>query len=93
MNIVVEFAGPLRSAAGMKEIVIAIDGEATTGAVLLEVAERLPGIRQELFGPESKEYYSVFVNDLLVAERERERAPVHEGDKVMILLPIAGGLK
>jgi molybdopterin converting factor small subunit len=91
MNIVVKFAGPLRAAAGVKEMAIDLQGNATTGAVLCEVAERNPGVRLELFGPDPKHYFSVFVNDLLVPEKEREQAPVHEGDEVMILLPIAGG--
>jgi molybdopterin converting factor small subunit len=91
MRLMVKFAGPLRSAAGVNKIEIEVIGEPTTGAVLRQVAEVLPGIRQELFGPEPKEYYSIFVNDRLVPELEREIAPVHEGDEVLFLLPIAGG--
>jgi molybdopterin converting factor small subunit len=91
MKVVVKFAGPLRTAAGVKKIEIELEGEATTGAVLRVAAERLPGIRRELFGPDPKDYFSVFVDDLLVPEKEREHAPVHEGDEVLFLLPVAGG--
>lgn len=91
MQVIVKFAGPLRSAAGVKQMPIQIEGEATTGAVLRAVAEALPGVREELFGSEPKEYFSVFVNDLLVPEKDRTNALVHEGDQVLFLLPVAGG--
>jgi molybdopterin converting factor small subunit len=91
MKLLVKFAGPLRNAAGVKQIEIELPGTASTGTVLRHVAERLPGIQRELLGPEPKEYYSIFINDRLVPEMERERAPVHDGDEVMFLLPIAGG--
>ncbi len=91
MKVVVKFAGPLRSAAGVKQIEIDVDSKATTGGVLRFVAEQLPGIERELFGPEPKAYYSVFVNDRLVPEKDRADVPVHEGDVVLFLLPIAGG--
>jgi molybdopterin converting factor small subunit len=91
MKLVVKFAGPLRSAAGVREIGIELQGLATTGAVLRHVAERLPGVQRELVGPDPKEYYSIFINDRLVPEMEREHTPVHDGDEVMFLLPIAGG--
>jgi molybdopterin converting factor small subunit len=91
MKVVVKFAGPLRTAAGVKRAEIELDGELTTGAVLRRVAEQFPGVHQELFGAEPKTYYSIFVNDQLVPEKERAGAPVREGDEVMILLPIAGG--
>lgn len=91
MKVVVKFAGPLRSAAGVKRIEVVLTGKATTGTVLRVVAAQLPGVGAELLGPDPKEYFSVFVNDLLVPEKEREDTPVHEGDQVMFLLPIAGG--
>lgn len=91
MKVVVKFAGPLRSAAGVKQIEIDVDSKATTGGVLHFVSEQFPGIERELFGPEPKAYYSVFVNDRLVPEKDRADVPVHEGDVVLFLLPIAGG--
>jgi molybdopterin converting factor small subunit len=92
MKVVVKFAGPLRAAAGVKKIEIELDGEAKTSAVLRYVAERFPGVERELFGAEPKDYYSIFVNDLLVPEKNRLNTPVHEGDEVLILLPVAGGV-
>lgn len=91
MRVLVKFAGPLRNAAGVKEVSIELDGQATTGQALLSVAQILPGVRQELLGPDPKDYFSVFVNDSLVPEKERQQALLHEGDEVMFLLPIAGG--
>ncbi len=91
MKVVVKFAGPLRTAAGVKRTEVEFDGEMTTGAVLRSVAGKFPGVRQELFGAEAKTYYSIFVNDQLVPEKEREVALVREGDEVLILLPVAGG--
>lgn len=91
MKVFVKFAGPLRSAAGVKQVEIDVDSEATTGSVLHLVSEKFPGIERELFGPEPKGYYSVFVNDRLVPEKSRPDVRVHEGDEVLFLLPIAGG--
>ncbi len=91
MKIRVKFAGPLRTAAGVARAELELDGEATTGAVLQRAAEQFPGVEQELFGAEAKTYYSIFVNDRLVPEKERTSAPVREGDEVLILLPVAGG--
>ncbi len=91
MKVVVKFAGPLRTAAGVKQAAVELDVGATTGALLTRVAEKFPGIQAELFGPEAKTYYSVFINDRLVPESERTTAPLQEGDQIMLLLPVAGG--
>ncbi len=92
MKVVVKFAGPLRTAAGVKRAEVELDSETTTGAVLQRVAEQFPGVHLELFGPEPKTYYSIFINDQLVPENDRSVAIVHEGDEVMVLLPVAGGI-
>ncbi len=91
MRITVKFAGPLRDAAGVKQAEVLLEGEATTGAVLRRSAELFPGLQKELFGEQAKSYYSVFVNDRLVPEQEREVINLKEGDQVLFLLPIAGG--
>ncbi len=91
MRVRCKFAGPLRTAAGVKQIDLDLEGMATTGAVIRLAAKRFPGVYAELFGTEAKNYYSLFVNDRLVPEKEREVFPIAEGDEVMILLPVAGG--
>ena len=91
MRLVVKFAGPLRTAAGLKQAAVELEGEATTGALLRQVAKQYPGVHRELFGQDAKTYYSVFVNDRLVPENDRQVAPLKDGDQVLILLPVAGG--
>ncbi len=91
MKVFVKFAGPLRRAAGVKQAEIELDGESSTGQLLRRIGEQFPGVQQELFGEDAKNYYSVFINDRLVPEQSRQSAQVKEGDQVMILLPVAGG--
>ncbi len=91
MKVRVRFAGPLHGAAGLKQAEIELEDGGTTGALLRRVAESFPGVQRELFGNDAKDYYSVFVNDALVPEKERESRLLKEGDLVMFLLPIAGG--
>lgn len=91
MRVRVKFAGPLRDAAGVKDAAIELkDGTNTSGA-LAEIARQFPSIQRELFGDDAKGYYSIFINDKLVAEAERQTASLADGDELLLLLPIAGG--
>ncbi len=91
MQVLVKFAGPLRGAAGVKQVQVELDGGADTGGLLRRVAELYPAVQHELMETEARNYYSVFINDQLVREKDRETAPLKDGDTVMLLLPIAGG--
>jgi molybdopterin converting factor small subunit len=91
MEIVVKFAGPLRSASGVKRAKLDIAENATSGDALECISREFPRVGEELFGAEAKPYYSVFINGSLVPEKERGTAVLHEGDEMMVLLPVAGG--
>lgn len=91
MHVRVRFAGPLRDLAGVRATMIMLSEQATTGDALVEIARQFPGIHRELFGDDPKGYYSIFVNEKLVAEANRQSAPLSDGDDLLLILPIAGG--
>ena len=92
MHVTVRFAGSLRDLAGVRGTLIELSAQATTGDALDAIAQQFPGIHRELFGVEPKGYYSIFVNDKLIAETDRQKTALNDGDDMLLVLPIAGGL-
>jgi len=92
MFVTVKFAGPLRDAAGTKQTRVELDGGAHAGVLIEKLAREFPGIRRAIFGDDAKSYWSLFINDTLVPEAEKTRSALKDGDEVLFLLPIAGGI-
>jgi molybdopterin converting factor small subunit len=92
MFVTVKFAGPLRDAAGTSQTRVELDRDADTGALVERLARAFPGLRRAICGADAKGYWSLFVNDALVPEAEKMRSALQDGDEVLFLLPIAGGL-
>ena len=66
----------------------------TVGEALTELTAKFPSIGPHLYNDEGelRPYVNLFVNDEDVRALEGEQTPIHEGDTLMILPSIAGGL-
>ncbi len=65
----------------------------TVGEVLEDLARRFPELRERLFGAggELAGNVSVFLNQESIARRDGRLTPVSAGDRVTVVLAIAGG--
>ncbi len=79
--------------AGKKNIAIRLEGEAHTVAdVIGALATQFAGLDAELRGQTGDFIpYSLFLNDESVRWNAIDRTPVRDGDRLRVLLPIAGG--
>jgi len=88
---------PLSRAVGLRQTSVEVptpaSGAVTVGDALNALVAAYPQAAHELrLGTkESDFYYTLFVNDRLVLFANRDKALLHEGDVVSILLPLAGG--
>ncbi|MCH7567175.1 MAG: MoaD/ThiS family protein [Nitrospirae bacterium] len=66
----------------------------TVGEALSELTARFPSIGPHLYNDEGelRPYVNLFVNDEDVRTLEGEQTAIHDGDTLMILPSIAGGL-
>jgi len=66
---------------------------ATIGAVLTELSERYPGVREQLFNGDGTlhRFLNVYVNDDDVRYIGGLEAPVSDGDEITLLPAVAGG--
>jgi molybdopterin converting factor small subunit len=91
MRVTIKSAGPLRDLAGVRGTIVDLGEGASTGDALMAVGQQFPSIHGELFGSDPPSYYSIFVNDRLIPEAQRECAPLADGDEMLLVLPVAGG--
>ncbi len=93
MEILVRLDEPAWRLAGQKNIAIRLEGETHTVAdVIGELANQFAGLDAELRGRTGDFIpYSLFLNDESVRWAEVDRTPVRDGDRLRVLLPIAGG--
>jgi molybdopterin converting factor small subunit len=88
---------PLARAVGARQTSIEVtappSGAVTVGDALNALLAAHPQAAAELRlgANDSDFYYTLFVNDRLVRFAKRDQAPLHEGDVISILLPLAGG--
>ncbi len=93
MEILVRLDEPAWRLAGQKNIAIRLEGETRMVAdVIGALADRFAGLDAELRGQTGDSIpYSLFLNDESVRWAEVDRMPVRDGDRLRVLLPIAGG--
>ena len=93
MEIFVRLDEPAWRLAGQKEITIRLDGETRTVAdVIGELTTRFAGLGTELRGQTGDFVpYSLFLNDDMVRWKEVDHARVRDGDRLRVILPLAGG--
>ncbi len=93
MEILIRLDEPAWRLAGQKNLTIRLEGESGTVAdVIGELANRFAGLDAELRGQTGDFVpYSLFLNDESVRWKDIDRARVKDGDRLRVILPIAGG--
>ena len=93
MDISIQFDEPAWRLVGQKKISVQLDaGSHTVADVIRELTKRFAGLDAELRGQTGDFIpYSLFLNDEMIRLSEVERARVQDGDRVRVILPIAGG--
>lgn len=93
MQVQIQLDEPAWRLVGQKHLSVDLPGEQCTLAdVIRELATRFSGIEAELRGQNGDFVpYSLFLNDESVRWEQVDRAPVRNGDRLRVILPIAGG--
>ena len=93
MDIHVQLDEPARQWVGQKLLSVHLDGETHTVAdVIGELTKRFAGLDAELRGQTGDFIpYSLFLNDESVRWKDIDHARVRDGDRLRVILPIAGG--
>ena len=93
MRISVRLDEPAWRLAGQKNIDVHLEGETRTVAdVIGELTTRFAGLGAELRGQTGDFIpYSLFLNDQTVRWREIDDTRVQDGDRLRVILPLAGG--
>ncbi len=93
MEISIQLDEPVWRLVGQKKLSVRLDAETHTVAdVIGELTKRFAGLDAELRGHTGDFIpYSLFLNDEQIRWTEVERARVQEGDRLRVILPIAGG--
>ncbi len=93
MEILVHFDEPAWRLVGQRDLSVRLDGETHTVAdVIGELTKRFAGLGAELRGQTGDFVpYSLFLNDEVVRWVDVENTRIKDGDRVRVILPIAGG--
>jgi molybdopterin converting factor small subunit len=97
MQVRFKLGEPLSRAVGVRQLSVEApappSGAVTVGDALKALVAAYPQACRELRlgANDSDFYYTLFVNDRLVRFARRDEAPLHEGDVISIMLPLAGG--
>ena len=67
---------------------------ATTGEAIADLAAKYPDIRKHLYKDDDnlRDFINVYIGDTNIKEIEGLKTPVKDGDSVMLVPAIAGGL-
>ncbi len=93
MEIHIQLDEPAWRMVGQKKFSVRLDAETNSVAdVIGELTKRFAGLDAELRGQTGDFIpYSLFLNDDLVRWTEIEHTRVQNGDRLRVILPIAGG--
>ncbi len=93
MQISIRLDDPACRLIGQKNLTLDLpDTVRTLQDVIQELGKRYPGLDAELRGQNGDMIpYSLFLNDTSVRWVNIEQAPVRAGDRLRVILPIAGG--
>ena len=93
MEIHIQLDEPAWRMVGQRKLSVRLDAETSSVAdVIGELAKQFAGLGAELRGQTGDFIpYSLFLNDDQVRWTEVERTRVQNGDRLRVILPIAGG--
>jgi molybdopterin converting factor small subunit len=96
MKITVKLGAPLSQVVGEKKVALRVGRTATVADVLEELQRRYPDFEAGLKGkglrqPFDQVLYALFVNARPVPFERAATVHLHDGDRVFLFLPVAGG--
>ncbi|MGD2206564.1 MAG: MoaD/ThiS family protein [Anaerolineae bacterium] len=96
MRITVKLGAPLSQVVGEGKIILSMSDEATVADALDELRARYPDFEAGLKGkglrkPFDRIIYQLFVGTRAVPFEEAASTPLHDGDRIYLFLPVAGG--
>ena len=96
MKITVKLGAPLSQVVGEARVILSLSGDVTLAQVLDELRARYPDFEAGLRGkglriPQDRVLYTLFVNARPVSFDDAAAIPLHDGDRVYLFLPVAGG--
>ncbi len=91
MMITLKLAEPLARSVGVKTISVGLSAAATLSEVLAEADRLHPAFGTALARGDEDVPYTLFVNDKLVHWEQAAQTQVRDGDKVFVMMPVAGG--
>jgi molybdopterin converting factor small subunit len=96
MKIAVKLGAPLSQVVGESKVIFTLPEGTTAAEVLAELGHRYPGFEAGLRGkglrtPLDQIPYALFVNARLVHLDRAAGIVLHDGDRLALFLPVAGG--
>jgi molybdopterin converting factor small subunit len=96
MKITAKLGAPLSQVVGESQATVTMPEGATLADVLKELGNRFPEFEAGLKGrglrkPLDRVLYSLFVNSRPVPFERAEDTLLHDGDRIYLFLPVAGG--
>lgn len=92
MELKVKLLKPFSDIVGEKELCLDIEGE-TMGDLLKVLVEKHPKLREQLYSKKESlsDHVNVFVNEEPVTDRDEMSTRLHDGDEILLFIPISGG--
>jgi molybdopterin converting factor small subunit len=96
MKITVKLGAPLSQVVGESRATLIMADGATVAGALGELRARYPDFEEGLRGkglraPADRVLYSLFLNARSVPFERAETTQLHDGDRIYLFLPVAGG--
>jgi molybdopterin converting factor small subunit len=96
MKITVKLGAPLSQVVGESRATLTMAEGATAADALAKLRARYPDFEEGLRGkglraPADRVLYSLFVNARSVPFERAGTTPLHDGDRLYLFLPVAGG--
>ncbi len=96
MKVTVKLGAPLSQVVGESRVSFSLPAETTLADLLDELQSRYPDFEAGLRGkglrkPFDQILYQIFVNARPVPLDRAADTPLHDGDRVYLFLPVAGG--
>ncbi len=93
VKVQVKLSWPIWETVGARVVTLEVEDGATAQQVLAELGAQYPDFQREFAqgAGDGSATYSVFVNDKLVDRWSLAETPVHDGDRLYVILPVVGG--
>lgn len=92
MKVKVKLSQPFSGIAGRSEVVVSPD-HGNLGALLSKLCSEHPRMKDQIFDKDGNvmDHLNIFVNQVPVTSDSEKDMPVHDGDRVTLLIAVGGG--